>query len=239
MMKIYAHRGASGYAPENTIEAFLLAIEMNADGIETDVHLTKDLIPVLIHDETLNRTTNGKGYVQDYTYQELLEFEANNKMDGFLARIPTLEQLLQLVQGTNLELQLEIKTDHLFYPGIEQIVYDLVAKYDLAENCYYSSFNHYTMLRMKEIDVNNRIAFLYDGIMHEAYNYVSNYPTYAIHPQFCNLQLENYVPNCHDRGLRVNVWTVNDETMMKQMDELGVDGIFTNYPDIALKLRHE
>lgn len=238
-MLVYAHRGASGYAPENTLDAFKLAIEMQVDGIETDVHLTKDNIAVLIHDETIDRTCNGKGFIKDYTYQELCSFYANNKMDGFEARIPTLEQLLQLIQGTNLELQLEIKTDHIFYPGIEQIVYDLIKEYQLEKQVYYSSFNHYSMMKMKEIDSNNKIAFLYDGILHEAYRYVSSYPTYAIHPQFCNLQIDNYVTDCHYHHLKVNVWTVNEKMMMKQMMELGVDGIFTNYPDIALKLRHE
>ena len=106
--KIYAHRGASKYAPENTMPAFQLALDMNADGIETDVQLTKDGVPILIHDEKLKRTTTGSGYVKDYTLEELQQLDAGSWFDATFTgtKLITLEQLLQWIKPTYLLLNL-------------------------------------------------------------------------------------------------------------------------------------
>lgn len=239
-MNIIAHRGASGVAPENTIEAFKKAIEYPIDGIEVDIHLSKDSIPVLIHDEKIDRTTNGQGYVKDYTFEQLQQFDASNKKEGYQnCKIPSLEQLFQLVQNTNIHLYLELKTDYFFYEGIEKIVYDLVSKYHLQDRVSYSSFNHQTLKRMKILDESVRIGFLYEGIMDQPVEYVKARNGYAIHPKHTSLQIKNYVQDAINENLFINVWTVNKVEMIQECLNLGVTGIFTNYPDLALKIRNK
>ena len=118
--KVWAHRGASGYAPENTLDAFRKAVEMGADGIELDVQMTKDGELVVIHDETIDRVSNGKGWVKDYTYEELKKFNFNKThLEYTKEEIPTLEQVYLLIKPTNLTINVEIKTGIVFYPGIE------------------------------------------------------------------------------------------------------------------------
>ena len=133
--KIFAHRGASGYAPENTLEAFALAITQGADGIELDVQLTKDGIPVVIHDETIDRVTEKKGWVKDYTLKELKELTVlKNKFSEYsAAKIPTLEEVLDAVKASGIQVNIELKTGIYWYPEIEQKVADLVKKAGMEE----------------------------------------------------------------------------------------------------------
>lgn len=236
-MKIYAHRGASGYAPENTIEAFRLAILQKADGIETDVHQTKDGVLVLMHDERIDRTTNGKGYIKDYTYKELVTYNANNGDPKYpVCKIPTLEQLLLLIKEHAILLNIEIKTDIIFYPEIEQKVVAMVHKYQVEKQVLYSSFNHYSMMKVKQYDKEAKVSLLYEGELYQPWKYASHLEAYGIHPSVPNLAIDNYVEMAHLYDLVVNVWTVNKKEDMKKMKALQVDGIFTNYPDVALQM---
>ncbi len=112
MTKIFAHRGASGYAPENTLDAFALAMDMGADGIELDVQMTKDDEVVVIHDETIDRVSDGKGMVKDYTLEQLREFSFDNHMEGYEhVSIPTLNEVLELVKPSKMEVNVELKID--------------------------------------------------------------------------------------------------------------------------------
>lgn len=121
---IYAHRGASGYAPENTLESFKLAMEMGADGFELDVHVSRDGELIVIHDETVDRTTNGIGRIMDMTLQQIKALDASNHMEKYTgARIPTLEEVYSLIQGTDLLINCELKTDAIQYPDIEKSVW--------------------------------------------------------------------------------------------------------------------
>lgn len=130
-VKVFAHRGASHYAPENTLPAFALAAEQGADGIELDVHLTKDGELVVIHDEKLDRTTNGTGWVKDYTLAELKTFCADNHLSGYPdARIPTLREVLELIRPTGLLVNIELKTSILWYDGIEEKHWTWLSKWE-------------------------------------------------------------------------------------------------------------
>lgn len=150
-IKVWAHRGASGYAPENTMDAFRKAIEMKADGIELDVHLTKDGEVVVIHDEVLDRVSDGTGRVQDFTYNELKKFNFNKLHPEYKEEeIPTLEEVYQLIKPTDLTINVEMKTGNTFYPGMEDKVLELTKKYDMMDRIIVSSFNHYTIRSMKE-----------------------------------------------------------------------------------------
>lgn len=127
--KVWAHRGASAYAPENTLEAFKLAIEQHADGVELDVQLTKDGKLAVIHDETIDRTCNGTGYVKNFTMAELKQFSCNKTHPEYSsAVIPELKEVLKLLKPTNLTVNIELKTGIYRYKGIEEKVLRLVEK---------------------------------------------------------------------------------------------------------------
>ena len=143
MIKNFAHRGFSGKYPENTMLAFEKAIEVGADGIELDVQLTKDGEIVIIHDETIDRTTDGKGYVIDYTYEELSKFEASYIYRGKVGfnKIPTLKEYFELVKDLDFITNIELKTGINEYLGIEEKVYQLIKEYKLEKKVIISSFN--------------------------------------------------------------------------------------------------
>lgn len=239
MTKIIAHRGASGYAPENTLEAFKLAMEMKADGIEMDVHLTKDGQVVIIHDEKIDRTSNGVGYIKDYTYEELLSFNFNHHMEQYEhCKLPLLSELLLMIKESEILLNIELKTDFYSYPGIEEKVIDLVKEYGVEDQIIYSSFNHYTLMKIKEINKEARIGLLYAEGMVKPWDYASHVQAEALHPFYPNLQIPQYMEECHQHNIIVNAWTVNKREDMKSLIKMEIDGIITNYPDIALKIKN-
>ncbi len=143
MTKIFAHRGASAYAPENTVEAFALAMEQGADGIELDVQMTKDGQVVVIHDETIDRVSDGTGAVRDYTLEELKKFHFSNHMENYEnAAIPTLKEVLDLIKSSNMLLNIELKTGIYWYPNLEEKTMELVKEAGMEDRVIYSSFNH-------------------------------------------------------------------------------------------------
>lgn len=235
--KIWAHRGASGYAPENTLEAFRMAIEMGADGIELDVQFTKDRQLVVIHDEIIDRVSDGHGRVVDYTLAELKQFTFNKTHPEYKeCRIPTLEEVLTLMKPTGMIVNIELKTGVNFYDGIEDSVLRLVDKLEMKERVIYSSFNHYSVIKVKELCPDAHVGFLYcDGTLHMA-EYAKKYQAEALHPSVNNTQYIDLIPECKERGIALHVWTVNDRNDMKRMVKFGVDAIITNYPDVAYEV---
>ena len=164
--KIFAHRGASSYAPENTLPAFALAASQGADGIELDVHLTRDGQLVVIHDETLERTTNGSGWVKDHTLAQLQQLRADNHTPGFAdASIPTLEQVLELVKPTGMLVNIELKTSLIWYEGLEEKTVELVRAMGMEDRVIYSSFNHYSIEKVRQLDPEAETAYLYSDIL--------------------------------------------------------------------------
>ena len=130
MSKIFAHRGFSGKYPENTMLAFEKAVEIGVDGIELDVHLTKDNVLVIIHDEDIKRTCNGEGLVRDMTYEQLKKFDASATFTGVygFCGIPTLKEYFDLVKDTDIITNIELKTGVFEYPTIEKRTIDLIKK---------------------------------------------------------------------------------------------------------------
>ncbi len=232
---IWAHRGASGYAPENTLESFKKAIMLGADGIELDVQLTKDDRIVVIHDETIDRISDGKGWVKDYTLEELRRFNYNKTHPEFAhADIPTLREVYELMKPSGLTINVELKTGIVFYEELERKVIELTREMEMEDNVLYSSFNHYTCVKLHELNPDAYVGFLYaDGSIDMA-EYAKQHGADALHPALYNLQFPNYMKDAADRGLDVNVWTVNEEQYMQMCCRLGVNAIITNYPDIAL-----
>lgn len=236
-MKVWGHRGASAYAPENTMEAFKICVEQGADGIETDVHLTKDGVCVLMHDEKLDRTCNQQGYIKDYTYEQLQAVNANYGSSEYaFCHIPSLEQLLQLAKETGIFLNLEIKTDVILYEGIEKKIADLVAQYGLENQVMYSSFNHYSLMKMKEIVPDAKIGLLYMEALYQPWFYTLSLKADALHPYYPACILDDYIANSHQHGICVHPWTVNKKEDMLWLKAQGVDAIITNDPKLALTI---
>lgn len=229
--KVWAHRGASGYAPENTLKAFEMAVELKADGVELDVQLTKDGELVVIHDEKIDRVSNGSGWVKDYTLKELKVFNYNKMHPQYeFAEIPTLEEVYTLLKNTGLYINVELKTGVLFYDGIEDKIIKLSNKMGIEDKILYSSFNHYSLMKIKKLNPNAKIGFLYTDGFINIFEYGKTMGAYAIHPSFNNLKYPQVVEGCKKNGLKINVWNIRDKDI-KFCCEKGIDAIITNYPD--------
>lgn len=238
--KIFAHRGASAYAPENTMEAFELAIAQGAEGIELDVQLTKDGVPVVIHDERIDRVTDGKGEVRGFTLEEIRGFSASNQLPGFeKAKIPTLEEVLELLAPGSCELNIELKTGIFWYPRLEEKVAELVERWGMKERVIYSSFNHYSIQRIRSLDPEAETAYLFGDILLHAERYARETGVKGLHPALYHMAMGTLAQEYTGSGLAVRVWTVNEEAHIRRMLDLGVDAIITNYPDRGARLRDE
>lgn len=214
-----AHRGASIYAQENTMEAFEKAIQLGADGIEADVQLSSDGVMVLIHDEKLGRVIAGNGWVRNHSFLEL-------KRLG----VPSLEELLTLSKKNNLFLNLELKNSLVHYEGLEEKIIDTLYRYDMMEQVVLSSFNHNSLVKCKQIDSRARTAILCGQPLYRVERYCSYVGADGIHSNYKHVTKE-MVAQANRADLAVNVYTVDDEMEMKRLIKLGVDMIITNYPD--------
>ncbi|MBQ7147620.1 MAG: glycerophosphodiester phosphodiesterase [Pseudobutyrivibrio sp.] len=234
---VWAHRGASGYLPENTLPAFEKAVELGADGIELDIHKTRDGQLVVIHDEKIDRTSNGKGQIKDYTLEELRRYNYNaTHPECRHADIPTMREVFELIKPTDLQINIEIKTGIVFYDGIEADILAMTKEFGMEDRVIYSSFNHYSVMKIKELDPTARTGFLYmDGTLNMP-EYGKEHGVEALHPAFYNVQYPNFVERAHELGLKINTWTVNSKQYMKMACDMGLDGIITNYPDVALQI---
>ena len=239
MSLIYGHRGASAYAPENTLEAFRLAMDMGADGFELDVHLSKDGELVVIHDETVDRTTDGTGLVRELTLAQLKALDASNGKEAYQgARIPTLEEVFELIRDTRHLVNVEIKTDECFYPGLEEKCLELAARMGVEDRVIYSSFNHFTLLKLRQLKPDLKLGMLFGDIMVNPWEYARQLNVDYLHPMKLNIYTPGFARDAAQAGYGVNVWTVNDEATMQLCLAEGA-GIITNYPDVAVALREK
>ena len=235
---IIAHKGASAYAPENTLEAFELAARMGADGVELDVYLTYDGEVVVCHSQKIDGVSNGQGIIPEYTLSELKIFDFgyhfyDHQRKGI--RIPTLDEVYELLAPLGLIVNVEIKSHN---PDIVQACDRVARKYRMSEKVIYSSFDHLQLQRVRESIQGAFIAPLYYSNICEPWSYGMGMGAKATHPPYEWItQYEGYVEKCHERGLRVHPWTVDKEEDIKMLIDAGVDAIITNYPDIALKIR--
>lgn len=237
MIKVIAHRGASGDAPENTLQAFEHAVSLGADGIELDVQLTRDGEVVVIHDETLERTTTGSGSIHSHTFAELRTLDAGSwfSLSPKRQRIPHLREVLDLLAGTDLLLNVELKNDIVPYDGLEAKVCALLADYP-GQRALVSSFNHYSLRKVKHISPATNIALLYVEGLIEPWLYAQRQKAIALNPFYRNIVPE-LVAGCRDAGVALYTWTVNREEDMKRLLATGIDGIMTDYPARLIALR--
>lgn len=236
--KIWAHRGASGNAPENTLAAFQMAVDVQADGIELDVHFTLDREVVVTHDDDVKRMTGYQGPVGSLTLKQLKDLDFSCGMAAFKGEtIPTLEEVLALIKPSRLHINIELKTNDENPNGLEEACQALVEKYGMEDRIMYSSFNHYSLAHMKSIAPHMPCGILYSHKPYKPWEYAKSSGFDAVHPQFLSVNTPDYMKACHDGGIRCNVWTVNEAEDIRAMLALKVDGIITNYPALARRLR--
>ena len=237
---IWGHRGASGYAPENTLASFAKAAEMKADGIELDIQLTKDGQIVVCHDEFIDRTSTGKGFLKDYTLTELRQFDFSKVMPNApWADIPLMSEVFELIRPTDLTINIELKTGVFDYEGIEEKILAMTKEYGMEDRVIYSSFNHYSIKRIHALKPDAKTAFLYmDGPIGMP-AYAASHGVDAVHPWFVNLRFAGFMEECRKRGLQVNTWTANEDYEIRFCLQYGVDAIITNYPDRVRRIIDE
>ena len=173
MTKNFAQRGYSGKYPANTMLAFRKALEAGADGIELDVQLTKDGVPVIIHDELVDRTTNGKGLVKDMDFTTLRQLDASYIYTGQYGvnPVPTFREYCEFVRDLPITTNIELKTGVFEYPGIEEKIRDMIQEFHLEDKVILSSFNHFTILRMQKIAPQLKYGFLTEAWIIDAGKY--------------------------------------------------------------------
>lgn len=225
MTEIYAHRGYSGKYFENSAEAFKACVGLDIKGIEIDVQLTKDEELVVIHDEYLKRLLNTEAFVKDLTFDELKKLKYKNGESPI-----TLEEYIKIIADTNLITNVELKTSVFEYNGIERKVYELFKSYNMLERLLISSFNHYTLLRFKEI-CDLPVAALTACTIISPEKYLKEYGIEYYHPVFTSVNKEMYEA-LKTQNIKVNTWTVNGRVPFKLLTDLNVDGIITNYPEL-------
>ncbi|MGT2721537.1 glycerophosphodiester phosphodiesterase [Streptococcus porcinus] len=239
MTTIFAHRGSKTNRPENTLAAFREAIRVGTDGIELDVHQTKDCHLVVIHDESVDRTTNGYGYIRDLLLKEIKELDAGSWFDPvyFREKVPTLEEVLKLLVTENFQgtLNIEIKTNKYHYPGIEWDIARLMKTREWPFNYLYCSFNVRSLRLMAIADPHIELAIL-----------VRNNPLQicigrrtslisAFHPKKFWIMTSRRMASYFGKTIRP--WTLNNEKQMEYAFRLNLAGFMTDKPELAVRVR--
>lgn len=225
------HRGAAGTHPENTMVSFLRALELGCDGVEFDVHRTKDGHLVVIHDAVLGRTTNGKGFVREMTLAELQALDAGSWKGAQYTgeKIPTLREL---IAGTpaSFQLFLELKAGSIHYPGIERDVLQVIREEGARGRVQISSFDHKALQQIRELDPDIGLGMLSSENLVDPVGMARAIGATALHPNW-EWVTPGLVQAAHTAGLQVNTWTVNLPQAIELMKYCGVDGIMSDFPD--------
>lgn len=234
-MNIVAHRGDSGSYPENTMLAFRKAVEAGSDGIELDVQLTKDGTVVIIHDEKVDRTTDGTGAVRELSFAELRKLDAAKKWNGKFPKesIPSFEEYCEWAATVNITTNIELKTGLVYYEDIEQKTIDIIDKYKLEKKVMFSSFNHSSLITAKKIAPAIPAGALVEeaGLVNAGF-YCKKYGFEFYHPSYKNLN-DEAVAELKRHGIGINVWTVNTMAELEKMYAWNISGIISNYPAVC------
>lgn len=230
----FAHRGARRAAPENTLAAFALALDLGADGIELDTSLSQDGVLVVCHNLDVGETSNGHGFIRDFSLAALREFDFGSWFDPAFAgeRIPTLDEVFDLVGARGL-VNIEMKTLSLRSNGLEAAVAGLIARRALYDQVIVSSFNPFALRRLRRLDRRIELGLLYsaDLPLYLRRAWLRGWvKPHALHPEYSMVDA-GYMAWAQSRGYDVNVWTVNEETEMQRLLDLGVTSIITDVPE--------
>ncbi|MDX2075130.1 MAG: glycerophosphodiester phosphodiesterase family protein [bacterium] len=230
---VFGHRGASAYAPMNTIPAFELAHQQGADGIELDVHRTKDGEVVVLHDFSVDGTTNGTGEISDMTLAQLKKLDAGSWFSPSFVNthIPTLEEVF-LAVGRFLFINIEIKSRAIESDGLEGLVATLIHKYGMTERVIVSSFNPYVLLRFRGIFADVPLGYL------TAPNEIIPAPeglAFEAHHPYQAILDETTIAHYKSQANFINTWTVNDPVRAIELAKMGINGLITDKPDEILR----
>ncbi len=240
-MYVIGHRGAAGYAPENTLASFGKAIEIGVDMIELDVHLSKDGVVVVHHDSALDRTTSGKGEIKHHKWSHINRLDAGSSFAKHYKneKVPSLEDVIKLCTN-KAGLLIEIKEGERFYPEIEERIIELIGKYNAEKWCVVQSFHDEVIFKIHKLAPDIRVQkllhfkpwflpLLFDGKINKftfgKYNFIESF---NILYKYAN---RKFIEKAHKHGKKVMVWTVNNRNDIDKMKSLGVDGIISDYPD--------
>lgn len=231
MTLLFGHRGARGLAPENTLPSFRLAKEIGVDGVELDVHLSKDNAVVVMHDDTVNRTTNGKGRIRDMTLEEIKALDAGSwfgeKWRG--TKVPTLEEVFNEL-GRDMLYKVEIKHSYRVYPGIEERVLEAVERKGLRDRVQIISFDFDSLERVRQLDRDIKIGLIIEGKPRWFLDIARRLEASFIHA-YLGLIDEDDQRICRSSGIGLGVWTVNERQDIERFCRMGVDDITSDYPD--------
>ena len=219
----YAHRGASEYYPENTMLSFRKGLEMGANGIETDVHKTKDGVVVLFHDDTLDRVTGKSGSIADYTYAELLEFDVIKGEQK--EKIPTFEEFLAEFGKKDITFAIELKVT-----GVAKETADIIYKYGVQDKVIITSFQYDALVEMEECAPDLKRGYLLFHLDEKTRKEIENLDLYEICPNGQSITAEE-VKEYHEKGYGVRAWGMSNVEVMKETIDKGVDGMTVNFPD--------
>lgn len=229
---VFGHRGAMAYAPMNTLAAFELAAKQGADGIELDVHRSRDGYPVIVHDFTVDATSNGTGQVTEMTLAELKALDVGTWFSSSFvgAQVPTLDEVFEAV-GQRLLINVEIKVLSPDTDGVEQVVADCIARHSMQRRVIVSSFNPPTLKRFRALMPDVPMGFLYyPGAPVDTRPMVADLAYEAYHPYHAIIDAA-VMDRARQNGHFVNTWTVNEAQEALRLHDLGVHGIITNAPD--------
>ena len=242
--KVMAHRGASAYAPENTLFSFEKAIEMNAQGIELDIYETSDGRLVIHHDNNILRMSGVDAKISETSFDILRSYNFNGEWGdkfGFV-KITEFVEILDLFKNTDMTINIEMKEGSVAYM---KAIDSLVREYKMQDRIIYSSFDHLKLTRIKEINPENKTGALYAFNMMYPWVYGRMMNLTALHPDYSRIYKHrdelgvDYVKEAHAHGLQVNPWTANKEGIIRFLATIGVDHIITDYPDVALRITNE
>lgn len=251
--KIIGHKGAAGYAPENTLASLQVAMDMGVDMIEIDVHMTKDGEVVVFHDEDISRTTNGTGMIHELTLAEVKELDAGSWFSPKFAgeKVPTLREAIDLVHG-NADILIDIKSKgHEFYDNFAEVIVDIIdEKEDNKEWCIVQSYEQEYLehayardstIKMKKIMMGEDESMLFSFYLNSK-SFMTNRNKHhffeTINPHYSTLS-QRRIFRLHAKGYKVHTYVVNEREEMIKMLNMAVDGIITDFPDRLMKVRED
>lgn len=231
----YAHRGASAVAPENTMPAFIEALNQGADAIECDLQFTRDGVPVVIHDDFLHRTTNGYGNVNDYSLKELKKLDAGSwfhkKYSG--VTIPSLEEVLEWLKTNQLGINIELKSTSDEKHKFEEKILNLLKQYHMKERSIISSYDVRVLQKFRKLDPKIETAYIY-FFLNEPWKYAEAVGAGALHVYFPLLN-EETIQQAKKHNIQVIPYTVDEWSDISRLMRLEISGIITNYPNRVRK----
>ena len=222
----YAHRGASEYAPENTLSSFYMGLVQGANGIETDVQKTRDGVLVLFHDSTLDRVCDKQGKLCDFTWQELKNVKVyGNCTTGYYDRIITLREFLEKFSEYDISFAIELKGE-----DVEKETLEMAKEFGIMKQTTFTSFNYEYIEKIKKLDSTARVGWLVSSVDDEVIELLGKIGGEEIAPK-AETVTEQLIKKWREAGLGVRAWGVSSIALMKKMCALGVDGMTVNFPD--------